>query len=201
MSRRSLCLLAAVLAANPVAAQPDAGTVRITHRLATCLVRTQENRATAYVARGTPSADSPAYERFLDTRCLPAAGAPPLDPRLVRGAIYEAMYARDFPQGGPANFNGVPPLAPPDGGADPALDAALLRFGECVARAAPADSRALLAAAPGSPEENGSITMLTPRLSPCIQNGLTVTFSAPILRGVIAEALYKLSRAVPAQSR
>jgi hypothetical protein len=83
---------------------------------------------------------------------------------------------------------------------NPPLDAALVRFGECVARAAPADTHRLITAAPGSSEESAAIGVLSPRLSPCMQQGLRVTFSAPMLRGVVAEALYKLSRG-PAAAR
>jgi len=196
MSRHPLLLcIALALSGSPAVAQPAADTVRITQNLATCLVRTRGRIAEAYVAGGTPDARSPDYQRLLETRCLPGAGAPPLDPRLVRGAIYEELYARDFANGGPTSFADVPPLALPNGGANPPLEGALLRFGECVVRADPGDSRALLSAAFQSPGERASIEALTPHLSPCMQDGLTVTFSAPILRGVVAEALYKLSRA------
>jgi len=51
---------------------------------------------------------------------------------------------------------------------NPPLDAALVRFGECVARAAPADAHRLITAAPGSSEESAAIGALSPRLSPCM---------------------------------
>jgi len=200
MTRCSFVLSVAALmalSAFPAAAQ-DRETVQVAHGLATCLVRGSLTIANAYIAHGTPTMDSSAYDRMLDAACLPQQGYPPLSPRLVRGAIYEALYDRDSANGASATFENVPPLALPDGGADPALDGALLRFGECIARAVPVDSRALLATQPASAEENAAIGTLTPHLSPCMQNGLTISFSPSILRGVVAEALYKLSHGAPA---
>lgn len=197
---RSIFLFVVALAA--VAATPAAGQEsqagQVARRLAACLVRSRPAVAQAYVAHGTPAIENSLYDRMFNAGCLPNEGSPPLDPRLVRGLIYEALYDRDFARAAPATFENVPRLVPPDGGTDPALEAALLRFGECVARADPQASRNLLAARPASPGETAAIAALTPRLSPCMQGGLTITFSAPILRGVVAEALYKLSRAAPA---
>lgn len=202
MARSSLIPLATIvfaLTGAPAAAQqqPSAESVRAAHVLAACGVRNKASLAESYAAQPGPAADN-AYDRLLDG-CL-RNGAPPLDPRLVRGSIYEAMYERDFASGGARTFDSVPPLAMPTQGTNPAFEGALLRFGECVVRAAPADARALLASEPGGGDETSAIAALNPRLSPCMTSGLTVTFSAPVLRGVIAEALYKLSRGVPAMA-
>jgi hypothetical protein len=204
MARYPLLLAAAafVAASAPAAAQDQGGAraVSVAHRLATCSLRANPVAADAFVSHGTPAADSAGFGQLLDDRCLPRDGYPPLDPRLVRGALYEAMYDRDYASGGPADFTGAPAPTVPGDGVNPSLDAALLQFGACVVRAAPADTRGLLASRPGSGGEGTSIAALNPHLSPCMVRGLTVTFSAPILRGVLAEAIYKLSRGAPAMA-
>lgn len=197
MNRSTIFLAAAGLLATsaPAIAQPlpDPEAVRLVRHLADCSIRASRPRVDNFISGGTPSPDSDKFLRLLDDGCLPE-GHPPVDARLVRGALFEALYNRDFPRATPADFAGRPALAAPEGGVNPPLDASLIRFGECIARAAPADAHRLVTAAPGGAEESSAIGALSPRLAPCMQQGLRVTFSAPMLRGVVAEALYKLSR-------
>jgi hypothetical protein len=204
MARYSILLAAAAFVATSAlgAAQDQAGArvVSVAHQLAVCSLRANPVAADAFVSHGTPAADSAGFGQLLDDRCLPRDGYPPLDPRLVRGALYEAMYDRDYASGGPIDFANAPAPTVPGDGVNPSLDAALLQFGACVVRAAPADARALLASQQGSSGEAASIAALNPHLSPCMVRGLTITFSAPMLRGVLAEAMYKLSRGAPAMA-
>jgi len=107
--------LAATSAPVLAQAQPDAQAVQLVRRLATCSVRSARAQVDNLISRGTPSEDSDAFLRLLDDGCLPE-GHPPVDARLVRGALFEALYNRDFANAAPGGFEGRPALAAPEGG-------------------------------------------------------------------------------------
>lgn len=72
---------------------------------------------------------------------------------------------------------------------------AALAFGECVARSAPADSRAFVVAPSKSNDEMKAASALAPSLSRCVNKGQQFTIDKTGLRGVLAVALYRLAAA------
>jgi hypothetical protein len=70
----------------------------------------------------------------------------------------------------------------------------LSRYGECVVRQAPNDSRALLLTVPDSPEETDRFAALQPALGTCLPEGTTLKFGRVALRGSIAVNYYRLVR-------
>jgi hypothetical protein len=69
------------------------------------------------------------------------------------------------------------------------------QFGECVSRARAEEVRQLLAAPPETPLESRAITLLSPSLSGCVPKGQDFRFSKTVLRGALAEGMYRLSKA------
>jgi len=119
---------------------------------------------------------------------------------LMRTALFEALYVDQFGRGGPTDFKAVPSINHLAGytGEIPGWAGnviALARFGECLSRADPANARALLMNLPGSASENQSFAALTPRLGGCVLKGEKLTFSRSVIRGAVAEGMYRLSRA------
>ena len=74
----------------------------------------------------------------------------------------------------------------------------LSRYGECVVRADPAGSRALLAAKPETPEEASRFAALRLALATCLPEGHTLEFGKLALRGTIAVNYYRLAKAAAA---
>lgn len=170
-------------------------------RYAQCAVLRSRGRTARLISLPV---DQPEYKRLSnalvegeDDGCL-SGGELSFGGASFRGAIFEAVYQRDFGRSGPVVF-------------DPALEtgyaalyaqpysaearSAIARYGECIARRAGGDVRALVVSLPGSANEMQSFSALGPKLSGCLIKGERITFSKVVLRGALAEALYRLSKA------
>lgn len=118
----------------------------------------------------------------------------------LRGALYEALYRREFARSAPTDFTAIGKIDYGAGYPQP-IDSryhtaiALGAYGDCVSRRAPADARKLMLATPGLPAEDQIFSSLAPHLGPCLPNGQKLRFSKSVLRGVVAEGLYRLSAA------
>lgn len=158
--------------------------------------------------------DSPRYERLFrnmydgyDDLCLSGieGGTLSFSSGLYRGALFQALYEREFKRSGPTDFSAVTdtgyrrlystPLS-----AEARTAIALEQFGECVSRADPAGVQKLLLQRPGSSDEDEAINALRPKFAACIPRDQTIRFSPSILKGAVAEGLYRLSRAARAAS-
>jgi hypothetical protein len=71
----------------------------------------------------------------------------------------------------------------------------LAHFGECVARADPVGTHALLMTRPDTTEESAAFRALNPMLGQCLTAGQSLTFSKPTLRGTLAMNYYRLAHA------
>ena len=119
---------------------------------------------------------------------------------LFRGGLFRALYMREFKLDGPVAF--VPELVtgyqdryPQPYSDDAKSSIALMNFAECVTRADGANVRLLVGSVAGSSVETGAIQALAPKLGPCIAQGNQIRFSKPILKGALAEGIYRLSMA------
>lgn len=168
---------------------------------AKCLSVNQAGRIGEIIAL---PADSTKYRRaalrLYETADAMCAGDATLkyNPVLFAGAMYEALYVRDFGYGGPAAFPESVTTryveryrAPYSADARQAI--ALEQFGECVARAEPGAARQLVLSVPGTPAEETQLAALKPRFGACVINGKTVEMSKGVIRGAVAEGLYRLS--------
>jgi hypothetical protein len=170
-----------------------------------CVVARSPKLAKQLVA--TP-ADDPAADKLLSRMATPDClrdGEMRMSSLLMRGAVFVGLYRSTFGRSQPAispeptNFNEE---------VGNVSDAAarqhivLREFGDCVVRAVPDQSRALLLATPTGQAEQAAFGALTPKLGPCLVEGSNVTISKITLTGVIGEALYRLaSRSSAASAR
>ncbi|MEA3261999.1 MAG: hypothetical protein U9R07_00750 [Pseudomonadota bacterium] len=69
------------------------------------------------------------------------------------------------------------------------------KLGECAVRAAPAQSRAIIATAIDTPAELQALNALGPTLGQCIKAGETVSLDRVSVRGALAIAYYRLANA------
>lgn len=124
---------------------------------------------------------------------------------VFRAAAFEALYAREFRSAAAVDFASAgavayPSVETPARNARPDTSGVsryplVMAIGDCTVRAAPAQTRALVLSEVGSEAESAAIQALIPSLSGCIPAGQQVEISRPILRGMVAEPLYRLTRA------
>ena len=119
---------------------------------------------------------------------------------LLRGALFNAVYVRDFGRSGPTDFSAIADsgyvaryAVPFSSSAQSAI--ALEKYGECITRADPPNARALILSYAGSPDESSAFAALSSKFGACLSTGNKIAFSKATLRGVIAEGLYWLSAA------
>jgi hypothetical protein len=125
-------------------------------------------------------------------------------PILFRSALFSAMYRREFGRTVPPDLRSVPPLSLADEfNGDVGTLPQDLRFmralGDCAARADAALVHALLRTEVGSREERPALDAAIPILSTCLPAGRELHFSRGMLRGILAEGLYKLRKAAVAR--
>ncbi|MES2289424.1 MAG: hypothetical protein V4530_06770 [Pseudomonadota bacterium] len=197
--------LVALLASQTATAQPRAAVTEARQSLAQfakCLSVSKAERVNELVSLPVDSAQ---YRRLAqrlyetaDDMCV-GDGSLRYNAVLFAGALYDALYARDFGYGGPGVF--PENVASRYAGryrtpysADARQAIAIEHFGECVARAEPAEARKLLLAGPGTTAEEAQFATLKPRFQACVVNGKTVEMSKAVIRGAVAEGLYRLSK-------
>jgi hypothetical protein len=162
-------------------------------------------RAAAYVrAIPTGTAFHDAGARMATPDCVPRSFGTvrmQFDTQLFRAALFGALYQRDFGRGPPPpSFDAVQPLviAAEFDGPDSAIPAEIVFariVGDCVARADPAAAHRLVTTRVASADEKEALGAVVPRLAGCVAAGRRTTFSRSMLRGLLAEALYKLRQA------
>lgn len=123
-------------------------------------------------------------------------------PILTRGLLFEALYRQDFGRRPVApEFDRVPQRSYPIAGVDKAGQSsrrdyqALMRIGDCSARAAPAGVQALLATDAASDDEQRAIADLHDAWLACLPGHRELPFSAEMVRATVAEPFYRLVRA------
>ncbi len=119
---------------------------------------------------------------------------------VVRSAVIEALYVNQYGRSGPTDFSQVPPVDylagyPAELPANARTIVALAKFGDCVSRKDSENARALAVSIPGSPDETQRFRFLSPTFNGCVVQGEKLTFSKSVIRGAVAEGLYRLSRA------
>lgn len=119
---------------------------------------------------------------------------------LIRGDIYEIMLARDLPEIVAADIDGNAKAVRYPEPEQPvtAMGTAYLlsmNIGDCTVRAQPGAALALMKTAIGSQEERAAVKALVPTIGTCTPNGASMTFSYSIIRAMVAEPIYRLTRA------
>ncbi|RYD42070.1 MAG: hypothetical protein EOP63_13950 [Sphingomonadales bacterium] len=168
------------------------------YRYAECVVDRWRARVDAYLVTfpGSTQAREMANKLSVD-ECL-STGEMQFSESLFRGGIYDVLYRKRFQKEGALDFSAVPAIDYALGSEADAYSPAgpkitLRKLADCTVRKAPEDSRVLVLSMVASNGENSAFDKIVPSMSSCIVHGSTVTFSKAIFRGVIGEALYRLS--------
>lgn len=169
--------------------------------LAICAVYREPNKALRIVNTAAATQESwDLIDSFFATydECLSSGGIKfPAD--LVRGYFFRALYLRYYRKTGPTDFSTVqtryrelygPEMTQPE-----MVDFAFQEFAECVVKANPTVARKLQLSRAGSQSEIEAFSGLGPQLSACLTIASEIKFSKAKLKGVLAEALYRYSKA------
>jgi hypothetical protein len=122
-----------------------------------------------------------------------------LPPLVTRGLLYQALYERDFGKSAavPAFVNAATIDYRADGDNAPESLGrnyrALMRIGDCTVRAAPAQARALVLSKIATADEESAMAALASAWQACMPRGASLQFSPEMMRGTVAEPLYRLT--------
>jgi hypothetical protein len=163
-------------------------------QFARCVLKTQHSPALRAIKIAPWSPDErKALHGISDDRCL-ANGELSIPLELMRGAVFQELYRQTYAAGPPAlpadpvDFTDgeKPPLA-----GEAAIDVAMRRFGDCVARRDLADSHALVLASPGTQQETDAISRLLPHFRACVVRGGQWKITKSVVSTLMAEVLYR----------
>jgi hypothetical protein len=164
-----------------------------------CVISHDRKHVDSYLATSPDSAQSERlWPTIAQSECL-SIGALTLTDAGFRGGAYGRLYKSDFGKKGPSDFSAVAPIDYGEG-LDPAVaqhrtNIAARQFADCVFRANPADSKALVLSRIASDDENAAFDRLQPAARNCLNQGISVTFTKAALRALVGEVIYRLSRA------
>jgi hypothetical protein len=121
---------------------------------------------------------------------------------LLRGSLFDALYDADF-KSVPVNVISAPQIdyfasAPDSSSEEVRQQVGLRQFADCIVRTNPTSTRSLVTSEVGSGTERVAFEQLMPAASQCLTKGAEVRFSRPMLRGLVAETIYRLSQAAAA---
>lgn len=178
----------------------NADAVRVLNAYAACVVKTNRRgveRALS-TASGAPGSD-PAMLKLMTQDCLDS-GELRFKPSLIRGAFFEQLYRTDAVLLKIQDLKAAPSVdyrlgAPMPYSNGLTLHLGLMDFADCVVRAVPASAQSLVLSRVASSQETNAFADLSPRFRSCLTDGVELEFSRPVLRGVVAEALYRVSAA------
>jgi hypothetical protein len=156
---------------------------------AECLVLRNRAKVEKAVALPLESAEAAkALDRLAIPECL-ANGEMRMSDRIMRGALFAALYRADFAKQQPVLRDAPLSFTPDTMPGESEQTIFLLQFGDCIARADPADSRAAILASAGSEREASAFTGLLPHVSACLVQGQSLKFSKVVLLGVDRRSL------------
>jgi hypothetical protein len=208
-SRAVLGVTAATLLCAANDAEPSSVARKVMQNFAKCLVNRAgyRMRAALDLPVGVPKTQS-VLSALSDPGCLAVASenssADELHLRfkslLLRGSIYDVLYVHDL-AAKPAltSFDGVVSPRYPFATAPMSVEAVdyhvAISIGECVVRAQSVLARQLIMSAVESADEAIAVKALVPFLGPCLDQGQTIKLSKSVIRSMIAEPLYRLTKA------
>jgi hypothetical protein len=203
-------------------------TRRLIRNYGDCIVNRQQRRASEAILADVSNAELlRRYPKLIDGYCLPSTPGIVVQARFqgdqYHYALAEALVKKELGDAPAPDFSKVPVLYHRDAGPEPSRTAPngkplgarkfeaavaahgraqafrfLSLYGECVVRAEPAASRALLMAEADTPQEQAQFTALSAAFGTCMPEGRTMALGKVALRGTIAINYYRLAKAAGA---
>jgi hypothetical protein len=164
---------------------------QVTNDFARCLVKQNGRKVQSVLERPVSGESFRALKKFVDGECLLISDELGMPPTILRGALFRALYIRDFGKQAPL-APGVAIDYVSEAGANPQLLqlGTLRAFGSCVAKLNPQAARALVLADVASTAEAEALGLVRPALADCLKDG-SLKLSRGVLQGTLAEVLYR----------
>ena len=171
---------------------------RVLNRFADCLVAGNRPRVEAYLATVPGSRKAQELVNGMKGGLCNNSIHLFADDRLIRGALYEALFLVDFRDSAVVGISEASPIeytveARRGNKEEAALHKGLLALADCVTRQDPAGVRELLLAEVGTAREAKAFGALKPSFGPCLYSDQSIEFSRASLRSFLAETLYRLA--------
>lgn len=170
---------------------------------ARCLIGVDEQGVRAMTTSFPESQDYARRARRISTDACVADGMMTFNANILRASLFTAFYLREFGRA-PAPLAATPIDFKADAAGQNADEAnryvVMRQFAECVVRADPAASRAVVLGPIGSAAEDEAFRAIAPQLAPCLPQGSSIKAGRTVLSGLIAEVLYRLATTTPTAS-
>ena len=163
-----------------------------------CVINFNRPRVIAYLETipGSPEAHKISNSLAID-KCL-VSDELRFNEKLFRWTVYDDLYNTSY-----RNFDVTKILTVPETdfaslanaiGSTGSEAIAVWQLGECSVRAAPNEAATLVKSAIGSKIESAAINAIVPHVGGCVDKDSQIKFSKLVLRGIMAEALYKMAK-------
>jgi hypothetical protein len=180
---------------------------RVMRDFAKCVVSNKSREAKAVAFLRLPDGDlkqSASGSEIASSGCAPRGSQMRFQPELFSRSIYTALYRKYYLKSAPTDFSG---MADADyrteyqvGDTPVSTEQLALRtFSDCTVRQNPVAAHLFAISEMQSDAEKTAVPTVTTSMQQCLNAGATLKFSRTILKGLIAESLYKFRRrmAVP----
>lgn len=163
-----------------------------------CVVKRRMKGALSLIDMPVDSAQyRKAISDIVSDECL-ASGELTFPYDLLRGQIFETLYLDQLDRFRKPDFTGVPSFNYAKAYSRPLTETAqniigLGVVGDCVARTVPMEAHNFLRSFPGTKLEDQALAAVVKQLPGCLPPRQTFRFSRSIIRGAVAEAIYRLS--------
>jgi hypothetical protein len=177
---------------------------------AACIADYKEKQVSSYINTIPYSKKSEAsYKPLLEGECVSKQNfnltSITFDDIQFRASIYDFLYRQAYKNTASLDYSQLEPskyTAEYSGDSEsiPAVTLVQRKFGDCVVRLAPNETRDLLSQKIWSEDESTRISALSPAMGQCLTSGLQLKFSRTLLRGTLAESLYKFNQRLGASN-
>jgi hypothetical protein len=171
------------------------------HRFGICAAARHQKLAEQAVEHPFGPGLTDALRKVATNDCL-RDGALDFSPVLLRSELFEALYAIKFGRGPSRDLSSANPIDFAKWYPQPLTQYAanlmdFVKLGACASRQKQVTAWKLVMSEPGSGAEVEAISELQSVLPGCLPKGQTFKVTIDMLRGGVAEALYRLSESAP----
>ncbi|MFL6734334.1 MAG: hypothetical protein ACJ8EY_06530 [Sphingomicrobium sp.] len=180
---------------DPKKENDPAALQRLIYDFGACVIRSKRRAAQPFLETFPSSPEAARASQKLAVDDCVDSGEMKFSPEALRGPMYQALYRADF---GKAPVTGLRDAPQVDYAANAQVQPgdvrlALRRFADCVVRKDEDGTRKVVMSGVGSSEEASAIQSLGPLMNGCVEKGVELRFTRPLLRALFIETSYRLS--------
>jgi hypothetical protein len=182
---------------KPGLSEAERGRIAVAAFADCAIVRRKQDVAAFITAPYSSRESRQAMSNMAVSACL-SDGRLMMPPPLMRGALFRAVYNRDYAQSEVMFAAAAPDYTSSvtdTMNVDDATQVLMLDFASCVIRSNRDGAKDMLLARVGSDKEKAAFSSLVPSMGACFPKGKSVELSKSMATAVIAEAMYREAQA------